>query len=50
MLSYVIHTPLLQLLRRTTTMYHCTVGSQAYIQLFWVNLEFIPGLLELVPA
>ena len=28
----------------------CTVGSQAYIQLFWVNLEFIPGLLELVPA
>ena len=29
---------------------HCTVGSQADIQLFWVNFEFSPGLLELEPA
>ena len=28
----------------------CTVGSQAYIQLFWVNFEISAGLLELVPA
>ena len=32
------------------TTVQCTVGSQADIQLFWVNLEFSPGLLELEPA
>ena len=28
----------------------CTVGSQADIQLFWVNVEISAGLLELVQA
>ena len=32
------------------TLQRCTVGSQADIQLFWVNFEFSPGLLELEPA
>ena len=40
----------LQPCRYSVTSVHCTVGSQADIQLFWVNFEFISGLLGLVPA